>query len=360
MPEFYPTYLRLCKLVGPDKDAHRFLTGYQPPAYISGCAQIVNENEAQLVRNYDFDPELSEGTLLHSSWNGSRVMAMGDCLIGLVDGINEHGLVVSLTFGGRKVVGNGFGIPFILRYILEFCKTIEEAVSTLKRIPSHMSYNVMLMNKHGEHSLVQVAPNSEAAITNLSASTNHQGVVDWPEHAVFTKTIERELYLYDLLAKGDWTSEQIVKEFLKAPLYNRKYSLGFGTIYTSVYRPKEGVLELRWPDIKLRQSFDEFQEGVLSINYSESIDISATDTIPLSQLQADYNGAVEAYWLEYGHSWTNAEHVETTEFLKSSAAEPLKLMWSRIQELVAQMENVSTESPVADWTQEADSWSRKI
>jgi len=333
MPEFYPTYLALCKLAGPDPVAHRFLTGYRPPQYISGCAQIVIEKEAQLVRNYDFDPKLSEGTLLHSAWNGREVIAMGDSLIGVVDGMNEDGLVVSLTFGGRKVVGDGFGIPFILRYVLEFCASLDEAIQALQRIPSHMSYNIMLMNKLGEHSLIQVAPDSAPLLTNLSASTNHQGKVDWPEHAAFTKTIERELYLHDMLAKEGCTSDQIANSFLKAPLFNRKYSKGFGTIYTAVYRPKEGALQLRWPSVNLHQSFAEFNEGVTSISYSERIDFSNTEAIPINQLQEDYNGAVEAYWLEYGRSWASNEH---------PAREPLNAISLRIKELLTQIEMVAT------------------
>ena len=343
MPEFYPTYLKLCKLAGKDPVAHRFLTGYRPPAYMSGCAQIVSEKEAQLVRNYDFDPNLSEGTLLHSHWNHREVIAMGDSLIGVIDGMNDSGLVVSLTFGGRKVVGDGFGIPFILRYILEYCKTIDKAVEVLHRVPSHMSYNIMLMNRSGQHRLVQVAPDYPPTITDLSASTNHQGVVDWPEHAAFTKTIERELYLHDMLAEGGRSAEQIAREFLKAPLFNRKYSKGFGTIYTAVYRPKEGALELLWPGVKLRQTFHQFQEGVTSISYSESIDITTTNAIPAAQLQEDYTKAVEAYWQEYGRTWASHEHAVTSAFYVGAQGKPFKGLSSRIEELLSQMERVSAE-----------------
>jgi len=38
-------------------------------------------------------------------------MGMSDCLWGLLDGVNGDGLCASLTFGGRRIVGVGFGIP---------------------------------------------------------------------------------------------------------------------------------------------------------------------------------------------------------------------------------------------------------
>src|SRR6185436_2580738 len=97
----------------------------RPTPYLTGCSQAVWTRRGEpptLVRNYDYHPELCEGTLLLSAWHGTRVIAMSDCLWGVVDGINEHGLAVSLSFGGRQVVGDGFGIPLVLRYALEFCK----------------------------------------------------------------------------------------------------------------------------------------------------------------------------------------------------------------------------------------------
>lgn len=88
-----------------DPVAAKFLTGFQPPAYISACSQaVLVDKEIQLVRNYDYHPELMEGTILLSAWNGKKVMATVDCLVGVVDGINEDGLAISLTFGGRKEV----------------------------------------------------------------------------------------------------------------------------------------------------------------------------------------------------------------------------------------------------------------
>ena len=52
---------------------------------------------------------------------------MSDCLWGLLDGMNDAGLAVSLTFGGRPVLGDGFGIPLVMRYVLETCEDVAEA-----------------------------------------------------------------------------------------------------------------------------------------------------------------------------------------------------------------------------------------
>ncbi|AFL81424.1 putative choloylglycine hydrolase [Aequorivita sublithincola DSM 14238] len=309
MPKFIPTYNRLCELAGDDIIAHRFLTGYQPPAYISGCSQAVIKNPPQLVRNYDYHPNLCEGTLLNSAWNGKHVIAIGDCLWGVVDGMNSDGLVASLTFGGRKVVGKGFGIPFILRYVLEFCSTIEEASEVLQRIPSHMAYNIMLLDKDGNSKMLQLAPDHKPKVTDLKISTNHQGTVDWPEHAAFSKTVEREKFLQEALKSGNIEADALANKFLEKPLFNRQYNDGFGTIYTSVYRPSEGYMELRWEDKTLKQSFADFDEGNTLITYREKVwqpQTTTKTTVPKTSKDVEApHYATADYWVEYGKSWAS-------------------------------------------------------
>lgn len=282
MPEMWPTYQRLCKLAKGDQVAARFLTGFQPPAYISGCSQAVTTGkEIQLVRNYDFHPDLMEGTQLLTSWHGKKVIATGDCLIGVVDGMNEDGLAISLTFGGRKEVGVGFGIPFILRYVLEFSSTVEEAVAALTRIPSHMSYNVTVVDKTGTYKTVQLAPDKAPLVTDASFATNHQGTIDWPENAAFNKTLERSSFLNKMLSKKEVNSATVADAFLKAPLYNTNFKEGFGTLFTSVYRPLEGKVVLRWPEASVEQTFDNFQEVYKCIEYDrvEVSDLLHRETI---------------------------------------------------------------------------------
>ncbi|MEX2350394.1 MAG: C45 family peptidase [Flavobacteriaceae bacterium] len=270
MPEMWPTYQRLCKLANADDVAARFLTGFQPPAYISACSNaVIAGEEIQLVRNYDYHPDLIEGTQLLSAWNGKKVIATSDCLVGVVDGMNEDGLAISLTFGGRKEVGEGFGIPIILRYVLEFCSNVEEAVEVLVRIPSHMSYNVSVVDKTGNFKTVRLAPDKKPVITDAAFTTNHQGAVDWPENAAFNKTLERSAFLEKLLAKKGMNANTIADSFLQKPLYNTQFTDGFGTLFTAVYRPAEGVVEMRWPNVRISQTFDRFQEQYKLIDFNQ-------------------------------------------------------------------------------------------
>jgi predicted choloylglycine hydrolase len=128
------------------------------------------------------------------------VIATTEGIAGVADGINEDGLAVSLAFGGRAVTGPGFGIPLILRYLLEVCDRVPVAVRVLLRVPSHMSYNVTIVDRKGEHATVHVAPDRPAIATRKRVATNHQRRIEWPEQARFSRTLERQRHLESLLA----------------------------------------------------------------------------------------------------------------------------------------------------------------
>ena len=162
MPEFVPVYEELCELAGGSDAAARFISLYGPPAYLSGCSQAIWPGEERLLGAQlpTTVPQAFDALVLRSRWFGRyAVVGTSDCLSGLVDGMNEAGLVASLTFGGRRVVGSeGFGVPIILRYVLETCATAEDAGRTLARIPTHMAYNVTVLDAKGNHVTVYLSP----------------------------------------------------------------------------------------------------------------------------------------------------------------------------------------------------------
>jgi len=175
MPELLSTYDGLCHAFGADEQTCAFLCLYKPPVFRSGCSQASKTSHGiELVRNYDFPSQLSDRLLLHTNWNGTRVIAMTDCLWGVIDGMNEHGLAVSLAYGGRQVHGDGFAITIVLRYILEFCKTTEQAVKVLNHVPIHMPYNVTIVDRQGISKTVVICPGEKVQVTSLAFATNHQ------------------------------------------------------------------------------------------------------------------------------------------------------------------------------------------
>lgn len=262
MPELVPIWQRLQELTEANPEAARMLSLYNPTPYVTGCSQAIwTRDEPLLVRNYDFHRGACEGVFLHSNWTGTRTLVASDCLWGVLDGMNEHGLVVSLAFGGRREVGPGFGIPLILRYVLETCATVAQAIAVLERVPSHMSYNISLLQASGEYALVAVAPDRPTSTLSHDVATNHQPGTKWSKYDRFTKSAEREEHLQNLVADPNLNRSDFVQAFLSPPLYNTRYDRAFGTIYTVAYDPGKLTASFLWPEVRVEQSLTHFTPG---------------------------------------------------------------------------------------------------
>jgi predicted choloylglycine hydrolase len=257
MPELTTTWERLVELTDGDETAGRMLTLYNPPRFLPGCSQIALTGDApMLIRNYDYRPDLCERVVFSSAFTGRRVLGSSDCLWGLLDGMNEAGLVVSLTFGGRRGGGTGFGIPLIVRYVLEVAETLADAIAVLRRVPVNMAYNLTILDRNGDNATVFVAPELEPEVSVRCPATNHRGTVpDDPDHAQRFNSVERQQALFALLARKP-DPDTAISAFLKPPLYNTAYAEGFGTMYTAAYRPAEGVVDYVWPGSTWRRGFN--------------------------------------------------------------------------------------------------------
>jgi predicted choloylglycine hydrolase len=172
---------------------------------------------------------------------------MADCLWGLLDGVNDAGLAVSLTFGGRRGAGEGFGIPLVVRYLLEVATSTEHACALLARLPVAMSYNLTMVDAAGAVVTAFVSPGAPPEFTAAPAATNHRGSVpDDAAHARSLRSVERRTTLLDLAHRAVAPGE-LPGRFLAEPLYSTGFSRAFGTLYTALYRTATGTVELVWP-----------------------------------------------------------------------------------------------------------------
>ncbi|MGB5444636.1 MAG: C45 family peptidase [Psychromonas sp.] len=267
MPELFPVYEQMLALLDADDIKSRFLSLYRPPPFYSGCSQLILKGEEDaLIRNYDFPPMLCEGTIMHSQWLGKSVIAMSDCVWGALDGINDSGLAVSIAYGGRFVQGDGFGITIVLRYVLETCGTVEEAIKAFKRIPVHLDYNIALLDKTGEHATLFIAPDRDLCVSDATTSTNHQDA-DGQETLFLADSKTRLNALNQIGLYYQQSIQEITVQFLLPPIYRPHQTYQSGTLYTAAYLPKEGKVNYLWPTHSLTLSFDEFTEQEVHIFY---------------------------------------------------------------------------------------------
>ncbi|KAB2976704.1 acyl-coenzyme A--6-aminopenicillanic acid acyl-transferase [Streptomyces sp. SS1-1] len=252
MPELVPVLERLAaQLDRPEATTFLTLAAIRP--FFSGCTQI--GAGGTLLRNYDFDPDDCEGTIVSSHFL-RPVIGMQDAAWGLLDGMNDAGLAVSLTFGGRFVHGPGFAIPIVLRHLLETCTTVDEAIGRLRSIPIAIPQNVTLVDAEQART-VYVGPDIPLTEAPDACAANHQHLPVPDDQERFSRTQER---LAAVRATGP-----DVAAMLKSPLYQLAYEEGLGTVYTAHYRPTEGQVTYHWPDASWTQSYDTFTPGTRSM-----------------------------------------------------------------------------------------------
>ncbi|GAA0327114.1 C45 family autoproteolytic acyltransferase/hydrolase [Actinoallomurus spadix] len=226
-----------------------FLTHAAIRPFFSGCTQI--GGGGVLLRNYDFAPDQCEGTIVSSRFL-RPVIGTQEAGWGLLDGMNDAGLVASLTFGGRFVQGPGFTILIALRYLLETCETVGQAIGRLRELPIAVPQNVTLAD-HDRAATVYVGPDIPLIEAADACAANHQHLPMAQDQEAFTRTRER---LAAVRAAGP-----DVAAMLRPPLYQTAYEAGLGTVYTAHYRPAEGRVTYHWPDARWEQSFDDFTPG---------------------------------------------------------------------------------------------------
>lgn len=262
LPELVPAWECLVDRVGGGDLEARFLSLYDPPPFLFACTQALwTHHTPALVRNYDYSPHQFDGMVLRTALHGTPVIAMSDCVWGVLDGINGHGLAVSLAFGGRHPVAPGFGITIVLRYILEFCRNVAEAVQVLRRVPIHLGYNLALLDRGGRHATVFVAPDRPARVEPWLVSANRQAADARPDEPSVQDSALREATVQARLSDPTTGLAQLIDSFLTEPVWRDPVRHGWGTLYTACYRPREGALALHWRGGEWRQTLDRFEPG---------------------------------------------------------------------------------------------------
>ena len=248
MPELLADYDALVEVVGGGDLEARFLSQWCPPALAAACSlAMLPGPRPSMVRNYDYPPALSDTLALRTHWSGRSILGMSDCGWGLMDGINDQGLTVSLAFGGRRVAGEGFGIGLVMRYLLQTCTTSAEAVARLAAVPVHMAYNIAILDPWGDARIAQVGPDRPIVVSGAHSAGNRQGDTTWPEHAAYCNTVAREEILGALVHDPGLTPEALAEAFLVPPIYRPLAESLWGTVYTAAYAPQQGTLTLLWP-----------------------------------------------------------------------------------------------------------------
>ncbi len=161
-------------------------------------------------------------------------------LIGVLSGMNEHGLCLAnmeVTRGMRFPSAMPYSLLY--RKILEDCKTVDEAIALLQKTPRQTANNLMLMDAAGNRAVAEITPTSvtvRRGVDNAALiSTNHQRAQD----ADTQGRCDRYDYLHDT-AKSEFG--KIGTDRIKSMLDH--VSQGNMTLQSMIFEPANRVIYL--------------------------------------------------------------------------------------------------------------------
>ena len=126
-------------------------------------------------RNYDFFRSFNDVVELYQTHTADGFANIGcsDHWVGRHDGMNEAGLAVAITWVANTGYQLGVTFPLAVRHILDTYRTVEEAITFLKRIPHARNTNFLIADSTGSIAIIEAGPEK----TMVKRPQNGVGVI---------------------------------------------------------------------------------------------------------------------------------------------------------------------------------------
>jgi predicted choloylglycine hydrolase len=227
-------------------------------------SSITKDGQSYFGRNYDYDTTRDDCVLCTTRVKGKAShIGFTAFLFGRHDGMNEHGLVASLTGGGIFGVPptqRGLVIWVAIRSILDSCHSVKEALKLVKKIPVGDFDNLVLLDRNKNAALVEYADGnyeikqiSEKDPEGFLFSVNHYSL---PEMRQFNKlnigiishsTLRSSAITSTLESNAPQIKKEDIRRLLSTPhpngLCNYYYNDGFGTLWSVIFDVTAGEIE---------------------------------------------------------------------------------------------------------------------
>lgn len=131
---------------------------------VRGCTafSFVEDDIIIYGRDNDLPPFLKyiSKSILYKPNTGNSFLLNTSSFINGEEGINCFGLVAAMTFvlPNMNEIKPGFNSVFLVRYILEKCKNVDEGIQALYTLPIASSCNILLIDLSGKMVVVECNP----------------------------------------------------------------------------------------------------------------------------------------------------------------------------------------------------------
>lgn len=217
--------------------------------YKHGCTCFACKDTDNIIfgRNSDFYVEIRDVCLsaLYLPDKGYRFIGNSTAIVQMEDGYNEHGLAIGLTFVPPRKIKPGLNAGILLRYILEKCRTVEEAHRALHTLPVSSSQTFTMIDKTGAMEVIEC--NCERTVVirpeangNYLVSTNQFVSPEMKRYEIlcFIDSGKRYEVAWNALKMNETYSRQLAENILSGKYgfmcqYDRR--LEFDTLWSAVY-----------------------------------------------------------------------------------------------------------------------------
>lgn len=144
-----------------------FSTYAMPPACCCSCFAAAAGETVLFGRNSDFLTALEEANtnvLYRLSDGAYSLQGNTTSFLQIEDGVNQYGLAAGLTSVYPTVRKAGFHAGLLVRYVLEKCRTVSEALRCLERLPVGSAQTITLADAAGDLAVVESDAERQAVI----------------------------------------------------------------------------------------------------------------------------------------------------------------------------------------------------
>lgn len=224
----------------------------------SGCSQMVvlpkitSDGHIYLARNYDYWPQESDLCLITTRVRGKAShIGFSELWFGRTDGINEHGLCISMSNAAPGLISTCRGLEFwvIIRAVLDFCIDVNEAIELIGSIPTSTYTNFIVADRKANSALIEVAGSIKS--TQRINATDSKQYLRATNHFISDQMIKYDNGRYwDSVARSiaidlrindviPYVDKNILKDiqsdFIPLGTCCHNYSNRFGTLWSVIY-----------------------------------------------------------------------------------------------------------------------------
>lgn len=131
---------------------------------VRGCTAFAFTcgKETYYARTNDLPPFLKKisKSILYQPERGYKFILNTSSFTNGEEGINERGLVAAMTFVVPKImeIEPGLNSVFLVRYLLEKCKTTKEGIAAIQSLPVSSNCNILIADKSGDMAVIECNP----------------------------------------------------------------------------------------------------------------------------------------------------------------------------------------------------------